>query len=110
MTSSLEDILYGIISTLGDDFIIDGGVAIHRSATIAHNVTIKAPAIICGNCFVGANSYLRGGVFLAPGVKVGISCEIKTSVILEGSAVAHFNFIGDSVVGPDVNVEAGAII
>lgn len=65
VTSSLEDILYGIKSTLGDDFIIDGGVAIHRSATIAHNVTIKAPAIICGNCFVGANSYLRGGVFLA---------------------------------------------
>lgn len=28
---------------------------------------------------------------------------------MEESAVAHFNFVGDSVVGPDVNVEAGAI-
>lgn len=58
----------------------------------------------------GSNSYLRGGVFLAPGAKVGISCEVKTSVLLEGAAVAHFNFIGDSIIGHDVNIEAGAIL
>lgn len=48
-------------------------------------------------------------MFLAPGAKVGISCEIKTSVVLECSAVAHFNFIGDSIIGHNVNIEAGAI-
>lgn len=42
------------------------GVAIHQSAVIGHNVTIKAPTIISENCFVGSNSYLRGGVFMAP--------------------------------------------
>lgn len=73
-------------------------------------MTIKPPAIISGNCFVGANSYLRNGVYLAPGAKVGISCEIKTSVLLEGCAVAHFNFVGDSIIGHDVNIEAGAIV
>lgn len=52
----------------------------------------------------------RRAVFLAPGAKVGISCEVKTSVMLEGSAVAHFNFIDDSIIGQDVNTEAGAII
>lgn len=85
-------------------------MAIHQTAVIGHNVTIKAPAILSENCFVGANSYLRNGVYLAPGAKVGISCEVKTSVILEGSAVAHFNFIGDSIIGHDVNIEAGAIL
>lgn len=67
---------------LNEDFKVEDGVAIHKDAVIGHNVTIKAPAIISANCFVGSNSYLRGGVFLAPGAKVGISCEIKTSVIL----------------------------
>lgn len=95
---------------LGEDYTISNGVAVHKTAVIAHNVTIKAPAIISANCFVGANSYLRNGVYLAPGTKVGISCEIKTSVLLEGCAVAHFNFVGDSIIGHDVNIEAGAIV
>lgn len=96
--------------SLGEDYTVKDGVAIHKTATIGHNVTIKAPAIISENCFVGSNSYLRNGVFLAPGAKVGISCEVKTSVMLEGSAIAHFNFVGDSIIGHDVNIEAGAIL
>ena len=99
-----------LIETLDDEFDVKDGVAIHQSAIIGHNVTIKAPAIISANCFVGSNSYLRGGVFLAPGAKVGISCEVKTSVLLEGCAIAHFNFVGDSIIGHDVNIEAGAIL
>ena len=67
-----------LIETLGDEYEVKDGVAIHQSAVIGHNVTIKAPAIISANCFVGSNSYLRGGVFMAPGAKVGISCEVKT--------------------------------
>ena len=99
-----------MIEKLGDDFSICDGVAIHKKAIIGHNVTIKAPAIISADCFVGSNSYLRNGVFLGPGAKVGISCEVKTSILLEGSAIAHFNFVGDSIIGHNVNIEAGAIL
>ena len=106
----LCETLGSIIDTLDEDYDIKDGVAVHKTAVIGHNVTIKAPAIISANCFVGSNSYLRGGVFLAPEAKVGISCEVKTSVLLEGSAIAHFNFIGDSIIGHDVNIEAGAIL
>ena len=31
-------------------------------------------------------------------------------MLLEGCAVAHFNFVGDSIIGHDVNIEAGAIV
>lgn len=106
----LGDTIYSLIEALGDDYEIRDGVAIHRSAVIGHNVTIKAPAIISADCFVGSNSYLRGGVFMAPGAKVGISCEVKTSVLAERCAIAHFNFVGDSIIGCDVNIEAGAIL
>lgn len=107
---NLIDRIATLVNQLGDDYVITDGVAIHKTATIAHNVTIKPPAIISEQCFVGANSYLRGGVFLAPRAKVGIGCEIKTSIILEDSAVAHFNFVGDSILGKNVNIEAGAIL
>lgn len=41
---------------------------------------------------------------------IGPACEIKSSLILKDSKAAHFNFIGDSVIGRRVNIEAGAII
>lgn len=108
--SCLSETILSMMRDLGEDYNIQDGVAIHKTAIIGHNVTIKAPAIIGPNCFVGANSYLRNAIYLAEGAKVGISCEIKTTVMLENSAVAHFNFVGDSIVGHNVNIEAGAIV
>ena len=110
VVTRLPEILSQIIEGLGEDFQVKDGVAIHKTAVIGHNVTIKPPALISAHCFVGANSYLRNGVYLATGSQVGISCEIKTSVLLEHSTVAHFNFVGDSLIGHDVNIEAGAIL
>ena len=106
----MEEHLRRLIPDLTEDFRIEDGIAIHKTAQIGHNVTVKAPAIICENCFIGANSYLRNGIFMAPGAKVGISCEIKTSVLMENSATAHFNFAGNSIIGKNVNIEAGAIL
>ena len=50
-----------LIEILDDEFDVKDGVAIHQSAIIGHNVTIKAPAIISANCFVGSNSYRVAG-------------------------------------------------
>jgi UDP-N-acetylglucosamine diphosphorylase / glucose-1-phosphate thymidylyltransferase / UDP-N-acetylgalactosamine diphosphorylase / glucosamine-1-phosphate N-acetyltransferase / galactosamine-1-phosphate N-acetyltransferase len=43
-------------------------------------------------------------------VSIGPGCEIKSSIIGKGTSVAHFNFIGNSLVGNDVNFEAGSVI
>jgi UDP-N-acetylglucosamine diphosphorylase / glucose-1-phosphate thymidylyltransferase / UDP-N-acetylgalactosamine diphosphorylase / glucosamine-1-phosphate N-acetyltransferase / galactosamine-1-phosphate N-acetyltransferase len=86
------------------------GIAVHTSATVEFGAVLKTPCIIAENCFVASYAYLRGGVWLAPNVILGPSVEVKSSVIGEGSKAAHFNFIGDSVIGRDVNVEAGAIV
>lgn len=109
ITQNLPQLIEKIIPTLGDDYRVENGVAIHKTATLGHDITIKAPAIIGPNCFVGTHSYLRGGVFMAEGAKVGISCEVKTSILMNDAAVAHFNFIGDSILGSRVNFEAGSI-
>ena len=41
---------------------------------------------------------------------IGPGCELKSSFLFTGSKLAHFNFVGDSVVGARVNLEAGSII
>lgn len=96
--------------TLTSDYRIKDNVAIHTSATIEDHAVIKGPAIISANCFVAAHAYLRGGVFLDEHVTIGPGCEVKTSIVLANSTLAHFNFAGDSIIGSNVNMEAGSVI
>ncbi len=109
ITQNIALMLPNIMAGLSDNFVIEDNIAIHKTATVESSAVIKAPAIISENCFVGGNAYLRGGVYLCSSVTIGTGCEIKTSIILSNSAVAHFNFIGDSIIGHQVNFEAGAI-
>jgi bifunctional N-acetylglucosamine-1-phosphate-uridyltransferase/glucosamine-1-phosphate-acetyltransferase GlmU-like protein len=99
-----------IIKRLDADYRIENDIAIHRSATIEQHVVLKGPIIIGAGSFIGAHAYLRGGVFLDDGVSVGPGCEIKSTIILKRSALAHFNFVGDSFIGANVNMEAGSVI
>ena len=109
--SNISKSIVALMGNLGQDYDISADhIAIHKSAIIEPNVMLKAPLIIGKNCFVGSNAYLRGGVLLQENVKVGPGCEIKSSIICSHSALAHFNFIGDSIIGHHVNFEAGAIV
>lgn len=86
------------------------GVLVHHEATIEPGAIIKPPAIISAACFVASTAYLRGGVFLDRGVIVGPACELKSTIVFESSRLAHLSFVGDSLVGSDVNLEAGVVV
>jgi len=110
LTSRAIEIVTEILSSLPADYKIQNGIAIHNSAILENNVILKGPIIIGPSCFIAANSYLRGGVFLMGHNSIGPCCEIKSSFIFPNSNLAHFNFVGDSVIGSNVNFEAGSII
>ncbi len=107
--NNLELLIERQIDTLNDDYKIENGVAIHKTAIIEQGVIFKGKVIISENCFIGANAYLRGPIFIDKLVKIGPSSEIKQSVILENSTIAHFNYIGNSMLGKNINFEAGSI-
>ena len=109
-TSQLRELISSMIELLNNDFTVENNVAVHRSAIIEAGVILKAPAIIHADCFIGGHAYLRGGVFLGNGVSIGPGVEIKSSYIGSNSSIAHYNFIGDSLLGSEVNFEAGAVI
>lgn len=104
----LSDFVQHEITQLDAIYEVKDNIAIHPTAVIEHNVTIKAPAIIGPGCFIGANAYLRQGVILTEQVSIGTGCELKSSIIGSRTAIAHFNFIGDSLIGAQVNFEAGS--
>ena len=109
-TSASVHILEKIKQLSGDYYTLRDHVAIHKDARIEEHVVIKSPAIISAGCFIGAHAYLRGGVFLGEGCGIGPGCEIKSSFIMPHTALAHFNFVGDSIIGSKVNMEAGSVI
>ncbi|HEY9047460.1 MAG TPA: DapH/DapD/GlmU-related protein [Ohtaekwangia sp.] len=110
ITAQAPALIQEKIKTLSSDYIIRDAVAIHKDARVEEHVIIKSPAIISAGCFIGAHAYIRGGVFLGEGASIGPGCEIKSSFIMPRAALAHFNFAGDSIVGSQVNMEAGSII
>lgn len=109
ITARAEPIIRRAIGAL-NGYTVTDGVAVHRTATVETGATIKSPAIVSPNAFIAAGAYLRGGVFLDEGCVVGPSCELKSTFMLGGSKVAHQSFIGDSIIGADVNIESGVVI
>jgi NDP-sugar pyrophosphorylase family protein len=93
-----------------DEYEVRGDVAVHRSAQVEDGAILKGPLIIGPGCFIAAGAYLRGGCWLGEGCIIGPGAELKTTFMFGGSKLAHFNFVGDSVLGSGVNLEAGSII
>lgn len=106
----IESLLQEKIKRLSGDYTIHGQTAIHKTATVEQGVIMKGVVVIGPHCFVGAHAYIRGGVLLEENCVVGPGCEVKSSVIFRKTALAHFNFVGDSIVGEGVNMEAGSVI
>jgi UDP-N-acetylglucosamine diphosphorylase / glucose-1-phosphate thymidylyltransferase / UDP-N-acetylgalactosamine diphosphorylase / glucosamine-1-phosphate N-acetyltransferase / galactosamine-1-phosphate N-acetyltransferase len=110
IVKNAEAIVTEHMRLLPSEYMIRDNIAIHKNARVEAHAIIKGPAIISDGCFIAANAYLRGGVFLADHVVVGPGTEIKSSFVMNNTTLAHFNFIGDSVIGSLVNMEAGSVI
>lgn len=109
-TARAVELVQELLRGLGSEYRFRNGVAIHRTARVEEGVTLKGPVVVSSGCFLAAHAYLRGGVFLDEGVVVGPACEVKSSFVFRETTLAHFNFVGDSLLGAGVNLEAGAVI
>ncbi len=110
ITHACEAQVQALLARLPDGYRRYGNCAIHETATVEEGAVLKDAIIVGKGAFVAAGAYLRGGVYLGSHCIVGPSCEVKSSFMLAGSKLAHFNFVGDSLIGERVNIEAGAII
>ncbi len=92
------------------EYTIDNEVAIHRTAIVEPGALLKPPLIIGAHCFIASGALLRGSCWVDAQCIVGPGAELKTSFVFSGSKLAHFNFVGDSVLGHGINLEAGSIV
>lgn len=99
--------------TLGQNVHIGANCVINDSV-IGDNTVIKANTVI-ENAVIGANNdigpfaRIRPKTVLADNAKIGNFVETKNAQIAKGAKVNHLSYVGDAVVGENVNVGAGTI-
>lgn len=87
-------------------FETNGGktVEVGSKTVMESGAYIKGPAIIGKNCQIRSNAYIRGDVIIGDNCVIGHGTEVKNSIIMNYTNVSHMNYIGDSIVGSNVNI------
>ena len=89
---------------MGEDIFIGPGAKVEPTAYI------EGPTIIGPESIVGTAAYIRGGTILGRHAIVGHCTEAKSTIMLDGAAAPHFNFVGDCILGSNSNIGAGVIL
>ena len=100
-------------NTLGSNVRIGAGCVL-KNAHLGDGVTVHPHSVIEGahiasGCSVGPFARLRPGTRMAEGAKIGNFVETKKADIGAHSKISHLSYVGDAVLGEDVNVGAGTI-
>ncbi len=82
-------------------------ISIGKGTVIEPGAYIKGPCIIGEDCQVRQGAYIRGNAVIGKRCVVGHDTEVKNVVMLDHAQAAHFAYLGDSILGNDVNLGAG---
>jgi len=98
---------------IGDNCIIFPGSRIYGSL-LGNGVVIKDNTLVeeskIGNgSTIGPFAHLRPLTIIGSNVKIGNFVETKKSNIGNGTKASHLSYLGDAVIGKDVNIGAGTI-
>lgn len=105
-------VLEGTI-TLGDGARV-GPYSVLRDVTLGPGAHIDSHSVLEGavleaQASAGPFARLRPGTRLAAGAKVGNFVETKNATLGTASKVNHLSYVGDTVMGREVNIGAGTI-
>jgi NDP-sugar pyrophosphorylase family protein len=86
---------------------ISGRVYIAEGASIEPTAMIQGPTVIGPNAEIRHGAYIRGNTFVGANAVVGHTTEVKGSVFFDHAKAGHFAYVGDSLLGYNVNLGAG---
>jgi len=88
---------------------IIGPAVISREARIRSGTYIEGPTFIGEGSDIGPNCHIRPFTSVGKDARIGNACEVKNSIIMDRTHAGHISYIGDSVIGEDCNIGAGAV-
>ena len=109
-----ETVFFSKDTKIGKNVEIEPYVVFADKVQIGNNVKILSFSHLEGvkidnDVSVGPYARLRPGTKIKSGSKIGNFVEVKKSTINKNSKVNHWSYIGDALVGEEVNIGAGTI-
>jgi bifunctional UDP-N-acetylglucosamine pyrophosphorylase/glucosamine-1-phosphate N-acetyltransferase len=95
-----------ILGKVDENSTIEGKVFVGEGTVVRHSV-IEGPVYIGKNCRIGPNAYIRPGTVIGDNAEI-IRPEIKNSIVFGGAKAHHHSYIGDSIIGKNVNLASGS--
>ena len=100
-------VLAGATVIMAGAVLMGSRIAIGKGVLIESGALIKSPAIIGDYTEIRQGAYLRGYCLTGTHCVIGHTTEVKHSIFLDHAKAGHFAYLGDSILGRDVNLGAG---
>ena len=82
-------------------------IRIGKGVLIEPGAYIKSPTIIGDQTEIRHGAYIRGHCLIGENCVVGHVTEVKHTIFMNGAKAGHFAYLGDSILGNQVNLGAG---
>ena len=100
-------VLEGASVIMAGAVMVGKNIRIGKGVLIESGALIKSPAIIGDYSEIRQGAYLRGYCLIGNRCVVGHTTEVKHSIFLNDAKAGHFAYLGDSILGNEVNLGAG---
>jgi NDP-sugar pyrophosphorylase family protein len=101
------EILENAAVILPGAFLFNEKIIIGPGSIVEPGAFVKGPVMIGDHSEIRQGAYIRGDCIVGNRCVVGHTTEMKGSILLDGAKAAHFAYVGDSILGNDVNLGAG---
>ena len=97
----------------GASVLMAGAVLMGRRFDLGRGVLVESGAFLKEPLVIGDQSEIRHGAYLRGHCLIGRRCvvghvtEVKHSIFFDDAKAGHFAYLGDSILGPGVNLGAG---
>jgi bifunctional UDP-N-acetylglucosamine pyrophosphorylase/glucosamine-1-phosphate N-acetyltransferase len=88
---------------------ITGNVILEKGAKIIDSY-VEGNVYIGQDSVIGPNAYIRGSTSIGSNCHIGPGSSVKNSILFDSVNAKHLTYIGDSVIGQNVNFGAGTQI
>ncbi len=88
-------------------FLFNDEIIVGPGSIVEPGTFIKGPAIIGSHSEIRQGAYIREDCIVGNRCVVGHTTEMKGSIMLDGAKAPHFAYVGDSILGKNVNLGAG---
>ncbi|MBT5550720.1 MAG: NTP transferase domain-containing protein [Nitrospina sp.] len=102
-------------SSIAKNAVLEANVTLQGVVRIEAGAIIKSGAVLEGPCCIGEGSYIGNNSLIRSYTSVGKNCsigsgvELKNCVVMDNTQIGRLSFVGDSVLGENVDMGAGCM-